>query len=47
MQQQRFILGRGLEASYMSFELLNPKNTNVQFELSSVQFNAIRLTRRQ
>lgn len=44
MDAQRIAIGKGLNASYITFELFN--KTGADFELSSIEFRAAALTRR-
>lgn len=44
MQVQRFVPGRGLQGLMLTFELYNTDNTD--FEMSSIEFAAVPLTRR-
>lgn len=44
LSTQRFDLGRGLRASYLTFELLN--SDGCDFELDAVDFMAVKLSRR-
>lgn len=41
---QRFVLGKGLQGNFLSFELFNSDNTD--FDISSIEFAAVPLTRR-
>jgi hypothetical protein len=44
LRQQRVDVGRGIEASYLTFELFN--KAGADFELATVEFQATQLTRR-
>lgn len=44
LQTERFVPGKGIKANWLGFELVNAEDTD--FELSTIEFHAIRLTRR-